>query len=217
MSARESARQTSAPQTSVYVLEDDYAMRDAMAMLLRSAGHRVHAFATPAEFLDGFAPSGPCCVVLDVRMPQMSGPRVQDELLQRGFRVPVVFVTGHADVPTAVGTMRKGALDFLEKPFDPARFLEVVQEALALASSKQAADLALTSARTKFDALTERERAVLGLVLDGMPNRLIAETLHISVKTVEFHRAHIMRKLEVDTAAELVRFCVESKLVPPAL
>lgn len=210
-----SMQSASPPPHCVYVLEDDEAMRDAMAMLLQSAGLRVHAFASAWQFLDAFAPQGPCCVVLDVRMPEMSGTRVQDELLQRGLQVPVVFVTGHGDIPMAVGTMRKGALDFLEKPFDPARFLKMVLDALERDSLKYDLECARRDAQVRLAALTARERSVLGLVLDGKPNRVIAEVLRISPKTVEFHRAHIMRKLEVDSAAELVRFCVEAKFVPP--
>jgi FixJ family two-component response regulator len=199
----------------VYVVEDDDAMRDAMSMLLREAGIQVREFSTPLDFIACFSPQGPCCVVLDLRMPEMNGNRVQDEILRRGVQVPIVFVTGHGSVPMAVETMRKGAVDFLEKPFDPSRFLEIVLAALDRDASRQELVAARRDAAAAFEALTARERTVLGMVLDGHPNRVIADALTISQKTVEFHRAHIMRKLKVDSAAELVRLCVESQFVPP--
>ncbi len=201
---------------TVYVLEDDAAMRDAIVMLLQGAGFLVHPFSSAQGFLDAFAPSGPCCVVLDVRMPEMSGTSVHDELLRRGLRVPVVFVTGHGDIPMVVEAMRKGAASFLEKPFDPARLLQIVRDALARDFDQHARDRVRGSAQARLATLTARERDVLALVLDGKPNRVIADALSISAKTVEFHRAHIMRKLEVDSAAELVRFCVETGFVPPS-
>ena len=190
-------------------------MRDAMAMLLESAGLRVHAFASARRFLQDFSPHAPCCVVLDVRMPEMSGLQVHDALLARGALAPVVFVTAHGDVPMAVGSMRKGALDFLEKPFEPTRFLRVVLDALERDQQAHAVAEAKLRSQARLAALTRREQAVLGLVLDGKSNRVIAFALGITPKTVEFHRAHIMGKLEVESAAELVRFCLEAGFAVP--
>jgi RNA polymerase sigma factor (sigma-70 family) len=186
----------------VYIVDDDTAVRSALRMLFRTASLEAEAFSSADAFLEEADFSRRCCVLLDIRMPGMTGTAVHDELLRRGARVPIIFITGHGDIPMAVEAMRKGAFDFIEKPFDDEQLLARVREALESRESEKgekAADL---------PELSERQREVLQRVLDGKPSRQIAEELGISVKTVEFHRARIMQKLGVRTSAELFRRCL---------
>jgi FixJ family two-component response regulator len=183
----------------VYVVDDDDAVRNAVRMLFRTANLEVETFACAASFLEQAELERRCCVLLDIRMPGMTGTDVHDELLSRGVRAPVIFITGHGDIPMAVEAMRKGAYDFIEKPFDDDKLLNQVLSALEdPAETLQGA----------LPALSARQRDVLERVLEGKPNRQIAEELAISLKTVEFHRARIMQKLGVRTAAELFRRCL---------
>ena len=184
----------------VYVVDDDAAVRDALGMLFRAAGLLVQTFASASDFLSAPRPQAGACLVLDIRMPGVSGTALQDELLARGSTLPIIFITGHGDIPMAVAAMRKGAYDFVEKPVDDTRLLEAVRLAMAQAARAPAAS-------PDLGGLSDREREVLGLVLDGKPSRAIAEALCISVKTVEFHRARIMQKLGARSAAELFRIC----------
>lgn len=190
----------------VYVVDDDDAVRDAVRMLFRTADMEVETFSSAAAFLDQADLARRCCVLLDIRMPGMTGTDLHDELLQRGLRAPVIFITGHGDIPMAVQAMRKGAFDFIEKPFDDEQLLNQVLAALG--------DVAEETYHVPLASLSARQRAVLDRVLEGKPNRQIAEELAISLKTVEFHRARIMQKLGVRTAAELFRRCLRSGLVP---
>jgi two-component system, LuxR family, response regulator DctR len=178
----------------VYVVDDDDAVRSAVSLLFRTADLEVETFASAAAFLERADLERRCCVLLDIRMPGMIGTELHDELLGRGVRAPVIFVTGHGDIPMAVEAIKKGAYNFIEKPFDEERLLGQVLAAL----ENQPQDLALSA----------RQRAVLERVLEGKPNRLIAGELGISLKTVEFHRARLMQKLGVRTAAELFRRCL---------
>ena len=180
----------------VYVVDDDEAVRDALRMLFDAAGLRARAFASAREFIDGGRPAAGSCLVLDIRMPGMSGLELQETLLERDIDVPIVFITGNGDVPMAVEAMKRGAFDFIEKPFDGERLVAQVRRALESANAHGMA------------TLSEREREVLDLVLEGKPSREVATLLSISAKTVEFHRARIMRKLGVRSAAELFRLCL---------
>ncbi len=195
----------SEPRT-VYVVDDDDAVRDALAMLFRTAGLRVVALASAAQFLAGAPPAGPACLVLDIRMPEMSGTALHDELLRRGVRIPVIFVTGHGDVPMAVAAVKKGAFDFIEKPFDEEKLLRQV-----LAALESGPDGRPAGEPEGLAQLSEREREVLDRVLAAKSSRRIAEELFISVKTVDFHRANIMQKLGVRSAAELFRLCLRGE------
>jgi RNA polymerase sigma factor (sigma-70 family) len=188
----------------VYIVDDDNAVRDALRMLFRSAAIEAEAYSSADAFLEDADLTRPCCVLLDIRMPGMTGTALHDELLRRNVRVPIIFITGHGDIPMAVESMRKGAFDFIEKPFDEEQLLARVREAFEVRTAR---------ARPRAGAaaiaeLSERQREVLQRVLDGKPSRQIAEELEISVKTVEFHRARIMQKLGVRTAAELFRRCL---------
>ena len=190
----------------VYIVDDDNAVRNALRLLLRTAQLEVEGFASADAFLEGADLAQRCCVLLDIRMPGMTGTALHEELLRRNIRVPVIFITGHGDIPMAVDAMRKGAFDFIEKPFDDEQLLSQVLAALESCGSAEA-DRAEPSASLE-ELLSARQREVLQRVLDGKPSRQIAEELAISVKTVEFHRARIMQKLGVKTAAELFRRCL---------
>jgi two-component system response regulator DctR len=187
----------------VYVVDDDDAVRDAVRMLFRTADLDVETFSSADAFLEQADLGRRCCVLLDIRMPGVTGTDVHDELLQRGVRAPVIFITGHGDIPMAVQAMRKGAYDFIEKPFDDEQLLNQVLNALDHEPDT-------TPVGSGLGELSARQRDVLDRVLQGKPNRQIAEELAISVKTVEFHRARIMQKLGVRTAAELFRRCLRT-------
>jgi two-component system, LuxR family, response regulator DctR len=186
----------------VYVVDDDDAVRNAVRLLFRTADLEVETFPSAAAFLAQADLERRCCLLLDIRMPGMTGSDLHDELRARGVRAPVIFITGHGDIPMAVAAMRKGAYDFIEKPFDDEQLLGQVLNALdEFAEAPEPASL---------PALSARQRAVLDRVLAGKPNRQIAGELAISLKTVEFHRARIMQKFGVRTAAELFRRCLGS-------
>ena len=184
----------------VYLVDDDDAVRNAVRLLFRTAELEVETFPSGAAFLRDADFGRRCCVLLDIRMPGLTGTDLHDELLGRGVRAPVIFITGHGDIPMAVEAMRKGAYDFIEKPFDDERLLSQVLGALE--------DYNEEAEKASLSELSARQRAVLDRVLEGKPNRQIAEELAISLKTVEFHRARIMQKLGVRTAAELFRRCL---------
>jgi len=184
----------------VYVVDDDDAVRNAVRLLLRTADLEVETFSSAAAFLEQADFERRCCVLLDMRMPGMTGTDLHEELLQRGVRAAVIFITGHGDIPMAVQAMRKGAYDFIEKPFDDEQLLNQVLSALENFDEEPE--------KVSLAALSARQRDVLERVLEGKPNRQIAGELAISLKTVEFHRARIMQKLGVRNAAELFRRCL---------
>jgi len=192
-------------ERTVYIVDDNEAVRDSLAMLFRTAGLRVEAYESGLAFLRRYKPHSHSCIVLDIRMPNLTGTALFDELIERRVRVPVIFITGHGDIPMAVAAMRKGAYDFVEKPYDSQHLL--TQVLAAIEESGEAAEPALLRRRQRLAKLSERERDVLKRVLDGMRSRQVAEELFISVKTVEFHRARIMQKLGVRSVAELFRLC----------
>ena len=189
----------------VYIVDDDNAVRSALKLLFRTAQLDVEAFPSADAFLEDADLTQRCCVLLDIRMPGMTGTALHEELRRRSYRVPVIFITGHGDIPMAVDAMKKGAFDFIEKPFDDEQLLSQVRAAL---ESFDAAEAEKAEPGAPLELLSSRQREVLQRVLDGKPSRQIAEELAISVKTVEFHRARIMQKLGVKTAAELFRRCL---------
>jgi FixJ family two-component response regulator len=201
------------PEPTIYVIDDDDAVRDALSMMLRSAGRNVESFATAQEFIDRRSDARAGCIVLDVRMPGMSGLELQDWLVEHGVPLPVVFLTGHGDIPMAVRTMKRGAWDFLQKPVDDRRLLAAIDSAL---SGELPFDPLPRALPPQVAALSKREREVLDLILDGRQTRGIAEALFISVKTVEFHRSRIHAKLGVASMAELFNLCVGRPLRRPA-
>ncbi|TXI76851.1 MAG: response regulator transcription factor [Dechloromonas sp.] len=194
-----------APQQIIYVVDDDEAMRDSMTWLLEGEGYKVACFDSAAAFLGAWRSSLRGCIVLDVRMPEMSGLELQEKLDSIGSHLPIIFVTGHGDVPMAVGALQRGACDFIEKPFHNEDLLARIERALELDSqiaARQQRDKAIAS---RLDQLTQREREVMQLVVAGKLNKQIADELDISMKTVEAHRARVMEKMGVRTLAELVK------------
>ena len=185
-----------------HVVDDDAAIRDALSWLLRSRGVEARTWPSGEAFLAGAVePRG--CLVLDVRMDGMSGIEVFDQLLARGCRIPVIFLTGHGDVPLAVEALKKGAFDFVEKPFNDNHLVDLVVEALRRDEALRSAQAAEASLAARLEQLTTREREVMGLVLKGLPNKAIADDLGLAMRTVEVHRARLFEKMGVRSAVEL--------------
>jgi FixJ family two-component response regulator len=187
------------------VVDDDEAVRDSLGMLLESVGLEVELFGSATEFLDRFHTASPGCLVLDVRLPGMSGLELQKELAARGAELPIVFITGHGDVPMAVGAMQEGAVDFLEKPFKEQELLDRVSRALLESSRRRHLSGETSAIARRLETLTPRERQVLELVVEGAPNKVIASRLGASQRTIEIHRANVMKKMQADSLAQLVR------------
>lgn len=198
-----------APDAIVFIVDDDDSVRDALAWLLRSRQLASERFADAEDFaamLDaGFDPVQPCCLLLDVRMPGMSGLALFERIAGRRLAeaMPVIFLTGHADVPTAVDMVKRGAFDFCEKPFSDNALVDRVEQALQKSAQVQAARRQRSQVAARLADLTERESDVMRLVARGLPNKLIADQLAISVRTVEVHRARVFDKMEVKSAVEL--------------
>lgn len=189
----------------IHVIDDDEAMRDSMIWLLEGEGYQVRCFDSAASFLAALRDSMRGCLVLDVRMPEMSGLELQEKLDSLGCRLPIIFVTGHGDVPMAVGALQRGACDFIEKPFLDADLLSRIRRALDLDNEIFARRQRNDAITHCLDQLTQREREVMQLVVAGKLNKQIADELNISMKTVEAHRARVMEKMGVRTLAELVK------------
>ena len=197
-----------APDQIVHVVDDDEALRDSLAWMLEANGHGVVAHESGEAFLAACTPEMTGCVLLDVRMPGMSGLEVFEELGRRRCGLPVVFITGHGDVPMAVSALKQGAVDFVEKPFGEREMLRVVEQCLRL--ERETRDRRLQEADTarRLEQLTQREREVLELIIVGKLNKQIADVLGISIKTVEVHRARVMEKMGAHSLAELVQHVV---------
>jgi FixJ family two-component response regulator len=200
-----------APDTPlVCVVDDDDAMRDSLRWLLESAGYRTATYPSAEKFLGCQRATKAACLVLDVRMRGMTGLELQAELNRLDRSLPVIFITGHGDVPMAVNALKNGAFHFLEKPFDDAQLLRLIEQAASGGSAADGTALRCRAA-ARLATLTQREREVLDLVVNGRKNKQIAETLGISVKTVEAHRAHAMEKMGVGSVAELVHASLTGK------
>lgn len=190
---------------TVFVVDDDADVRDSVCALLESAGLVSEPHASALDFLASYRPNRHGCVIADVRMPDMDGMTLQEELVKRGSTLPVIVVTGHADVPLAVRAMKAGALDFIEKPFDDEILIASVKRALARADSAREQASAAQRASSLVATLSARERQVLELLVAGRSNKVIAYELDISPRTVEIHRAHVMEKMEARSLSDLVR------------
>jgi two-component system response regulator TtrR len=195
----------------VYVVDDDDAFRDSLRWLLESAGYRVMVYSSAERFLAARQAGDGVCLLLDVRMPGLSGIELQAELNRRGDGIPVIFLTGHGDVPMAVEAVKKGAYDFVEKPFANTRLLALIEKAAALDAPARRERAEQLSAAARLTTLTEREREVLQLVAVGRRNKQIAGELGISIKTVEAHRARAMEKMGAASIAEVVRAMLGGK------
>jgi len=190
---------------TVFVVDDDASVREALKSLLRSVDLQVETFGSAAEFLRGRLPEGPRCLVLDVRLPGVSGLDFQSELAKRGIDIPIVFVTGHGDIPMTVKAMKAGAVEFLTKPFRDQDMLDAIQVALERDRNRREQDGKLSELRAQYDALTAREQEVIGFVTAGLMNKQIAAEMGLSVITVKVHRGNVMRKMGAKSLAELVR------------
>ncbi|KPK03430.1 MAG: histidine kinase [Gemmatimonas sp. SG8_28] len=193
----------------VYVVDDDPAVLDAIRLLLRSVGLRSQTFESAAAFLDAFDRDQHGCLVLDVRMPSMSGIDLQEKLQEIGATIPIVFVTAHGDIPMAVQAVKAGALDFIPKPFRDQDLLDRVQQAIAIDTQQRREQEEKLSVSARYNALSPREREVLELVVAGKANKVIAADLGISQRTVEIHRARVMQKMGADSLPDLVRLTIE--------
>lgn len=195
----------------IYIVDDDDAFRDSLRWLLETAGYRVAVFPSAERFLASHRAGHGVCLLLDVRMPELSGIELQEELNRRGDGIPVIFLTGHGDVPMAVEAVKKGAFDFVEKPFGNSRLLALIEQVAAMDAPARHERAERQSAAARLHTLTERERGVLDRVCVGRRNKQIADELGISIKTVEAHRARAMEKMGAASIAEVVRAMLSGK------
>lgn len=198
----------------VYVVDDEESICDSVVLLLKSVRLPGRSFSDPGEFLAQWKPHWRGCVLLDVRMPRMSGMEVQRILNDRGSRLPIIFMTGHGDVPMAVEAMRAGALDFLQKPFNDDDLISRVQKALAYDAEHAASARQRSEVERRYETLTPREREIARCLVDGAANKVIAIDLGLSERTVELHRAHIMQKMNARGLAQLVQMLVSVQRSP---
>ena len=189
----------------VFVVDDDPSVRSSTERLVRSAGFEVKTFGSAAEFLETPRPDAPACLVLDIRMPGRSGLDLQHELAGSGIQIPIIFVTGHANIPMTVRAMKAGAVEFLTKPYRRNDLLQAIRAAIDRDRDSRQERLDALELRQRYERLTPRERDVMALVITGMLNKQIAGELATAERTVKFHRAHIMQKMEAESVAELVR------------
>ena len=197
---------------TVYVVDDDEAMRDALVQLLETAGLRTERYADGFAFLAAYGEDSPGCLVLDIAMPRMNGLEVQAELTRRGLTIPIIFLSGHGDIPMAVRAMQGGAVDFLEKPIRGAALLERVQRALKLDQQRRESQGRIQAIQQQHSRLSSREREVMALAVSGLTSKEIAQQLGISPRTVEVHRTHVMHKMGAGNLAELVNLATCCKL-----
>lgn len=193
------------PEPTVYIVDDDEAVRDSLSLLMEAAALQFQCFETAAEFLANCRDDQPGCLVLDVRMPGMSGLALRDELERREVLLPIIFITGHGDVPMAVDAMKHGAVDFIQKPFEDEVLLERISQALKQNAADRYEAQTLHSVEARYAKLTPREREVMAMVVSGNANKVIAQDLGVSQRTVEIHRARVMEKMRARSIAQLVK------------
>jgi len=196
-------------QQTVYIVDDDEGVREGFGLLMETVGQSHEVYSSAIEFLEAYHPDMKGCLVLDIRMPRMSGLELQEKLKEKESLLPIIFITGHGDIPMAVDAMRRGALDFIRKPFREQNVLDRINEALDIEAGKRQMLDDHQQVRARIESLSDRERQVFDLVANGEMNKAIAMDLGISERTVEVHRAQVMKKLVVRTLAQLVRFKIE--------
>lgn len=197
------------PQPStVFVVDDDPAVQQSLRMLFRSVGYRAEPFSSAKQFLDAYDERWAGCIVLDVRMPGMSGLELQEQLNERHSILPIIFMTGHGDVPMAVEAMQSGAVDFIQKPFNDQDLLDRVSQALSKDQRNRNSLLEKHEIRQRLESLTPREREIMDMVVNGKANKVIAGDLELSQRTVEIHRARVMEKMQATSLAHLVRMVI---------
>ncbi|MFT5656914.1 MAG: two-component system response regulator FixJ [Gammaproteobacteria bacterium] len=198
-----------AVQQQVYLIDDDEAVRDSMGMLLESSGKQYCSFCNAKDFLDFFSNQLRGCLVLDIRMPGMNGLELQSRLNELNSTLPIIFITGHGDVPMAVEAMRLGAVDFLRKPINETNFLDRINQAMSLESDNRKLALDRQQSKVRLESLTQRELQIFERVAQGQTNKSIAIDLDISERTIEVHRAQVMKKLDAATLAQLIRIKIQ--------
>ena len=196
------------PDKTVFVIDDDAAVRQGLSFMFRSAGYSVEAFASAHSFLEDYDPRRGGCLLLDVQMPRITGLELQQRLNLRGWRIPVIFITGHGTIPSAIAAMKSGAFDFIEKPLREDTLLESVERALHWNDKAYEERLERATLQGRAALLTPREREVFELVAAGEPNKVIASRLDISFRTVELHRTHIIEKLKARSLSDLIRMAI---------
>ena len=196
---------------TVFIVDDDEDVREGFGLLMETIGQQYRLFSTALEFLEEFDVEMRGCLLLDIRMPRMSGLDLQEKLKEKGSLLPIIFITGHGDIPMAVDAMRRGALDFIRKPFREQNILDRINEALDIEAGKRRNQLEGQQLIDRLNSLSERELDVLELVATGMMNKTIAHELGISDRTVEVHRSNVMQKLGVESVAQLVRIKIEAE------
>lgn len=192
----------------VYVVDDDNAVRGSLSMLLRSEDFKVTPFGNPSEFVAQVVDLKNSCVVLDLCMPEMSGMEVIKALQKQNIKMPIICITGHGDIPTAVEALKVGAYDFLEKPFDSTILIELIRESILERMSKQQIEIFKSKAQESISSLTPREYQVLNGMVEGLRNKQIAFSMNISIRTVELHRVHVMEKLEAKSLSDVLKIAI---------